>query len=98
MSNILYNSNEVEIMRVIITAGGTGGHIYPAIAIINKIKEMSYYKMYYRGKYIIEYLDNEITKVLKLLDAHKNKYQNYTADFTEVINNLTFEDTTGTVQ
>ena len=27
-------------MRVIITAGGTGGHIYPAIAIINKIKEM----------------------------------------------------------
>jgi UDP-N-acetylglucosamine--N-acetylmuramyl-(pentapeptide) pyrophosphoryl-undecaprenol N-acetylglucosamine transferase len=25
-------------MRVIITAGGTGGHIYPAIAIINKIK------------------------------------------------------------
>ena len=40
MSNILYNSNEVEIMRVIITAGGTGGHIYPAIAIINKIKEL----------------------------------------------------------
>ena len=27
-------------MRVIITAGGTGGHIYPALAIINKIKEM----------------------------------------------------------
>ena len=27
-------------MRVIITAGGTGGHIYPAISIINKIKEM----------------------------------------------------------
>ena len=26
-------------MRYIITAGGTGGHIYPAIAIINKIKE-----------------------------------------------------------
>ena len=26
-------------MRVIITAGGTGGHIYPAISIINKIKE-----------------------------------------------------------
>lgn len=26
-------------MRVIITAGGTGGHIYPALAIINKIKE-----------------------------------------------------------
>ncbi|MDD2490383.1 MAG: undecaprenyldiphospho-muramoylpentapeptide beta-N-acetylglucosaminyltransferase [Bacilli bacterium] len=26
-------------MRIIISAGGTGGHIYPAIAIINKIKE-----------------------------------------------------------
>ena len=26
-------------MRVIISAGGTGGHIYPALAIINKIKE-----------------------------------------------------------
>ena len=27
-------------MRVIISAGGTGGHIYPALAIINKIKKM----------------------------------------------------------
>lgn len=27
-------------MKVIITAGGTGGHIYPALAIINKIKEL----------------------------------------------------------
>lgn len=26
-------------MRIIVVAGGTGGHIYPAIAIINKIKE-----------------------------------------------------------
>ena len=29
----------VKKMRVIISAGGTGGHIYPALAIINKIKE-----------------------------------------------------------
>ncbi len=27
-------------MKYIVTAGGTGGHIYPAISIINKIKEM----------------------------------------------------------
>ncbi len=26
-------------MRVIVVAGGTGGHIYPALAIVNKIKE-----------------------------------------------------------
>ena len=26
-------------MRAIIVAGGTGGHIYPAIAILNRIKE-----------------------------------------------------------
>ena len=28
------------IMKVIITAGGTGGHIYPALAIIDKIREL----------------------------------------------------------
>lgn len=27
-------------MKVIVSAGGTGGHIYPALAIINKLKEL----------------------------------------------------------
>ncbi len=31
--------NMVINLRVIISAGGTGGHIYPALSIINKIKE-----------------------------------------------------------
>lgn len=35
MSMILWGDK----MRVIVSAGGTGGHIYPALAIINKIKE-----------------------------------------------------------
>ena len=30
-------------MKVIVSAGGTGGHIYPALAIIHKIQEKIFY-------------------------------------------------------
>ena len=30
---------DLKKMKIIVSAGGTGGHIYPALAIINKIKE-----------------------------------------------------------
>ena len=34
-------------MKVVVAAGGTGGHIYPAIAIINKILEKDSKARYY---------------------------------------------------
>ena len=33
-------------MRACVVAGGTGGHIYPAIAIINKIKKKKLVRYY----------------------------------------------------
>ena len=36
-------------MKIIVTAGGTGGHIYPALSIINKIKENKSNKYLYIG-------------------------------------------------
>jgi len=40
MPILWYNIHEdVNILRAIVCGGGTGGHIYPALAIINKIRE-----------------------------------------------------------
>ena len=37
--NLLYNYIKVIKLKIIVSAGGTGGHIYPALAIIKKFQE-----------------------------------------------------------
>ena len=51
-------------MRVIISAGGTGGHIYPALAIINKIKEMGSSHLFFYASALPK-LSNLLIKSLK---------------------------------
>ena len=35
------NPMEHKALRVIISGGGTGGHIFPAVSIANKLKELN---------------------------------------------------------
>ena len=37
VSATVYTDNNYELFKVIISGGGTGGHIYPAIAIAKEI-------------------------------------------------------------
>ena len=40
--SIIWNKDmEYKALRVIISGGGTGGHIFPAISIANKLKELN---------------------------------------------------------
>ena len=54
-----------DVMRVIISAGGTGGHIYPAVSIINKIKkEEPNSEFLYIGTH--DRIENEIIPEMKI--------------------------------
>ena len=33
--------NEHKALRIIISGGGTGGHIFPAVSIANKMRELN---------------------------------------------------------
>ncbi len=41
MTTITMNRMEHKALRVIISGGGTGGHIFPAVSIANKLKELN---------------------------------------------------------
>ncbi len=70
-------------MRAIISAGGTGGHIYPALAIINKIKEMEPNSEFlYIGTH--DRMENEIIpkhdipfKTIEIYGFNKNPFKNF---------------------
>ena len=57
-------------IRIVFSCGGTGGHIYPAIAIINKIKDSSDLQtvehLYTEIIYFAEYLPDDIWEEIDL--------------------------------
>lgn len=54
-------------MKIIITTGGTGGHIYPALALINKIKEKEQAEILFIGTH------NRMEK--EIIPKHNLKYK-----------------------
>ncbi|MDR1691696.1 MAG: UDP-N-acetylglucosamine--N-acetylmuramyl-(pentapeptide) pyrophosphoryl-undecaprenol N-acetylglucosamine transferase [Rickettsiales bacterium] len=51
-----------ENKKIIITAGGTGGHVFPAIAIANYLHENGYDILFITDKRAIHYFKNNINK------------------------------------
>ena len=70
-------------MRVVISAGGTGGHIYPALAIIKKIKEMEpdseflYIGTHNRMENDIIPKHNIPFKTIEIYGFNKNVFKNF---------------------
>ena len=70
-------------MRVVISAGGSGGHIYPALAIINKIKEKEPNSEFlYIGTH--DRMENDIVpkygipfKTIKIYGMYRNIFKNF---------------------
>ncbi len=70
-------------MRVVISAGGSGGHIYPALAIINKIKEKEPNSEFlYIGTH--DRMENDIIpnygipfKTIKIYGMYRNIFKNF---------------------
>ena len=68
-------------MKVLIGGGGTGGHIYPALAVAKAIREENLAKVFYLGK------KNSLEKKI----AQENKFDFLSYDIFGMPRKLNFE-------